>query len=62
MKIRIGIVGVSGYAGLELIKLISRHQEIEFVAAVRQGMAELDRGESVTIEKIENELPSWIIK
>jgi N-acetyl-gamma-glutamyl-phosphate reductase len=34
MKIRVGIVGVSGYAGLELIKLISRHPGIEFVAAM----------------------------
>ncbi len=44
---------------------ISLHQiaqEIEFIAAVRQGMVELDREESVTIEQIENELPSWIIR
>jgi predicted transcriptional regulator len=37
-------------------------REIEFVAAVRQGLAELDRGESVPIEEVERELPSWIIK
>lgn len=37
-------------------------QEIEFVAAVRQGMAELDRGESVSLEEVEAEMPSWIIK
>jgi hypothetical protein len=37
-------------------------QEIEFVAAVRQGLAELDRGEQIPIEEIERELPSWIIK
>jgi len=37
-------------------------QEIEFVAAVRQGLAELDRGEQIPIEDIERELPSWIIK
>jgi predicted transcriptional regulator len=36
-------------------------QEIEFVAAVRQGLAELDRGEQVSIEEIERELPSWIV-
>lgn len=44
---------------------ISLHQiaqEIEFVAAVRQGMAELDNGEGISIDEIENELPSWIIK
>jgi len=44
---------------------ISLHQiaqEIEFVAAVRQGMAELDNGEGISIDEIEEELPSWIIK
>lgn len=28
-------------------------QEIEFVAAVLQGLAELDRGERIPIEKVE---------
>lgn len=37
-------------------------QEIEFVAAVRQGLTELDRGERVPIGEVERELPSWIIK
>lgn len=37
-------------------------QEIEFIAAVRQGVAELDRGERIPIEEVERELPSWIIK
>ena len=37
-------------------------QEIEFVAAVRQGMAEIDRGERIPIEDIERELPSWVSK
>ena len=37
-------------------------QEIEFIAAVWQGMAELDRGENITIEQIEKELPSWIMR
>lgn len=37
-------------------------QEIEFVAAVLQGLAELDRGERIPIEKVERELHSWIIK
>lgn len=36
-------------------------QKIEFIAAIRQGMAKLDRGESVTIEQVEKELPSWIM-
>lgn len=37
-------------------------RELEFIAAVRQGLSELDSGESVPIEQIEQELPSWIIK
>jgi len=37
-------------------------REIEFVSAVREGLAELDRGEGIPIGEIERELPSWIIK
>ena len=37
-------------------------REIEFIAAVRQGLAELDNGESVPLDKVERELASWIIK
>ena len=37
-------------------------RELEFIAAVRQGVSELDNGESVAIEEVEQELPSWIIK
>jgi hypothetical protein len=37
-------------------------REIEFVAAVRQGLNELDRGEGIPIEDVERELPSWIVK
>jgi predicted transcriptional regulator len=37
-------------------------REIEFVSAVREGLAELDRGERIPIEEVERELPSWIIK
>jgi predicted transcriptional regulator len=37
-------------------------QKIEFVAAVRQGLAEIDSGERIPIEEIERELPSWVIK
>ena len=36
-------------------------QEIEFVAAVRQGLSELDQGERIPIEDIERELPTWIM-
>ena len=34
MKFRVGVVGVSGYAGLELIKLIASHPAMEFAAAM----------------------------
>ncbi len=37
MKIRIGIVGISGYAGLELVRLVLRHPVMEFVAAMDAG-------------------------
>lgn len=37
-------------------------REIEFVAAVRQGLAEIDSGKVISLEEVEGELPSWIIK
>ena len=37
-------------------------QQIEFIAAVREGLDELDRGETTPIEEVERELPSWIIR
>ena len=46
----------------EDISLHDVAQEIEFVAAVRQGFSEIDRGERIPIEEIERELPSWVIK
>lgn len=44
---------------------VSLHEvarEIEFVAAVRQGFAEIERGEHFPIEEVERELPSWVIR
>lgn len=37
-------------------------REIEFVAAVREGLAEIEHGERIPIEEIERELPSWVIR
>ena len=37
-------------------------RELEFIAAVRQGISELDNGDSIQIEEVEQELPSWIIR
>lgn len=34
MKVRVGVVGVTGYSGLELIKLLLRHPSVECVAAM----------------------------
>lgn len=41
---------------------VSLHEvarEIEFIAAVREGMAELDRGEGVPIDQARSELGAW---
>ena len=35
---------------------------LEFMTAVRQGIAELDNGQTVTVEEIERDLTSWRIK
>jgi predicted transcriptional regulator len=36
-------------------------QKVEFVAAVRQGLADLDAGRSVSIQQIERDLASWSV-
>ena len=35
-------------------------RELEFIAAVLQGLAELDNGDSIPLEEVERELPSWL--
>ena len=42
--------------------LLDIAREIEFVAGVREGFAQLDRGEGVPLEEVEQQLPSWISK
>ena len=37
-------------------------QEIEFIAAVREGFNEIDRGKGIPIEEVEKMMDSWIIK
>lgn len=42
---------------------VSLHEvarEIEFIAAVREGMAELDRGEGVPIDQVRGQLREWV--
>ena len=34
-------------------------REVEFVAGVREGLDQLDRGEGVEIEKVEKLIESW---
>jgi len=46
----------------ENVSLQDVAQEIEFIAAVRQGLAEIERGERISIDEIERDLPSWLIK
>lgn len=46
----------------EEVSLRQVAREIEFVAAVREGLDEIDRGERVPVEEIERELPSWVIR
>jgi hypothetical protein len=46
----------------ENVSLHDVAKEIEFIAAVRQGLAEIDQDERIPIEEVERELPSWVIK
>ncbi|MDP3070969.1 MAG: hypothetical protein Q8N18_11815 [Opitutaceae bacterium] len=42
---------------------VSLHEvarEIEFIAAVREGMAEWDHGEGIPIDHVREELPTWV--
>ena len=44
------------------VSLLDIAREIEFIAGVREGLAQLDRGEGVPLEEVEQQLPSWISK
>jgi predicted transcriptional regulator len=37
-------------------------REIEFVAGVREALAELDRGEGVPLEEVEQRMAAWTTK
>ncbi len=37
-------------------------REIEFVAGVREGLAQLDKGQGIPIEEAEKRLGSWLAK
>jgi predicted transcriptional regulator len=40
--------------------LIDIAREIEFIAGVREGFVQLDRGEGLPLDEVEKRLPSWI--
>lgn len=37
-------------------------REIEFVAGVREGFEQIERGEGLPAEKVREMVPSWIVK
>ncbi len=37
-------------------------REIEFVAGVREGFEQLERGEGVPAEEVRKTVPSWVVK
>jgi predicted transcriptional regulator len=37
-------------------------REIEFIAGVREGFEQLERGEGLPAEKVKEMIPSWIAK
>ena len=39
--------------------LLEIAQEIEFVAGIREGIAQLDRGESLTADELRERLSAW---
>jgi predicted transcriptional regulator len=41
------------------VSLYEVAREIEFIAGVREGFAQLDRGEGVPIEEVEKMIPKW---
>jgi hypothetical protein len=43
----------------EQMSLFEIAQKIRFLAGVREGFSQLDRGESVPLEEVERLLPSW---
>jgi hypothetical protein len=42
--------------------LLDIAREIEFIAGVREGFAQLDRGEGTPLEAVAQQLPQWITK
>lgn len=56
-------------AVLELVKRLPENislreiiREIEFIAAVQEGLAEIDQGQGVSIETVEQMMAAWTIR
>lgn len=54
---------------IDLIRKLPEHaslheiaREIEFIAGVREGFEQLERGEGVAAEKVKEMVPSWTAK
>ncbi len=45
----------------EDMPLTDMAREIEFIAGVREGFEQLDRGEGVSLDKVREMMPSWIV-
>jgi predicted transcriptional regulator len=46
----------------ENASLLDIAKEIEFVAGVREGFEQLERGEGVPAQKVREMIPSWIVR
>lgn len=46
----------------ENASLLDIAREIEFVAGVREGFEQIERGEGVPAEQVREMIPSWIVK
>ncbi|WP_295686058.1 hypothetical protein [uncultured Nevskia sp.] len=46
----------------EQISLKDIAREIEFIAAVREGLTELDAGQSIAIDDVERDLRTWLVQ
>ena len=42
--------------------LLDIAREIEFVAGMREGFEQIERGEGVPAEKVRERIPSWVVK
>ncbi len=45
----------------EDMPLTDMAREIEFIAGIREGFEQLERGEGIPIETVREMMPSWIV-